>query len=134
MKRAKLCLLAGAMLLAFSASSRAEGIDGTKPLVCDLSRAVLCDGIAQCERASMDQISLPPVVNVDFESGRLVSEDGTRTSPILTSVVLDAAVLLQGHQNGRGWTMVIERATGHLSATLADIEDAIVIVGACTTR
>jgi hypothetical protein len=73
-------------------------------------------------------------VKVDFVQGQLVSEDGSRTSPIVARETLESVLLLQGNQNGRGWTMVIERASGHLSATLADAEGAFVIAGACTAQ
>lgn len=38
---------------------------------------------------------------------------------------------LQGHDDERGWTLVIERATGALSAALADVEGGFVLTGAC---
>jgi hypothetical protein len=40
-------------------------------------------------------------------------------------------LLLQGHQDGRGWTLVIERANGALSATVADAEGGFMLTGAC---
>jgi hypothetical protein len=59
------------------------------------------------------------------------SEDGQRSSPIATVEMLDTALVLQGHQNGRGWTLVLERATGHFSASAADAEGAFVLAGSC---
>ena len=41
------------------------------------------------------------------------------------------AIVVQGHQNGRGWTMVIDRETGHLSATLTETPGAFILAGAC---
>jgi hypothetical protein len=46
----------------------------------------------------------------------------------------DAVLLLQGHQSGRGWTLVIERATGHLSASAADAEGTFALAGSCTAE
>lgn len=68
---------------------------------------------------------------VDFSAGRITAEDGQRTSPIDGAATLDAVVVLNGHQEGRSWMMVIDRATGHLSATITDAEGAFVIAGAC---
>jgi hypothetical protein len=134
MKRLNLALLLSAGVLVFSANARAEGIDGSKPLVCDLAEAAECDGVAKCTEVTVEQIDLPPVVHVDFAGSRLASPDDQRTTPIVAVEALDAVLVLQGHQNGRGWTMVIERATGHLSLTLADSEGAFVLAGACTTH
>jgi len=79
-------------------------------------------------------IELPDLVHVDFAAKVLASPDRQRTSPISAVEVLDAVLVLQGHQDGRGWTMVVERATGHLSATVAGAEGVFVIAGGCSAR
>jgi hypothetical protein len=133
-KREHVAVLLGLLGLLLPADAWAEGIDGATPLVCDLVDAALCDGVASCGDVEFAEIDLPPVYTVDFEARRLASEDGQRTSPIASQELLDAALVLQGLQNGRGWTMVIDRASGHLSATIADAEGALVIAGACMAR
>jgi len=133
-KRTHAALLLGLFGLLLPAGAWAEGVDGETPLECDLVEASLCDGVASCGDVEFAEIDLPPVYTVDFVARRLASEDGQRTSPIASQELLDAALVLQGTQNGRGWTMVIDRATGHLSATIADVEGALVIAGACTAR
>jgi hypothetical protein len=88
--------------------------------VCDLVKAAQCDGVAKCTEVAVGQIDLPAVVHVDFAGSKLTAPDDPRTSPIKAVEAVeaveafDAVLVLQGHQNGRGWTMVIERATGHL--------------------
>jgi hypothetical protein len=134
MKRKHLAVRLAIAAVLLAANARAEGLDGSLPLACDLSKAAQCDGDAVCSSVEFAAIDLPPVFHVDFEGGKLASEDGTRTSPIAARELLDATLVLQGHQNGRGWTMAIDRATGHLSATIADAEGAIVLGGACTAR
>jgi hypothetical protein len=134
MKTATLVTLMAMFSLWLAASAIAEGVDGSSPLVCDLAEVAQCDGVAECEDVTVSQIDLPPVVLVDFEAKQLASEDGERTSPIVSVEKLDEVLLLQGHQNGRGWTLVIDRASGHLTATMADAEGAFVLAGACTAR
>ena len=73
-------------------------------------------------------------MNVDFAAKQLASTDGQRTSPIHAVEVLEAVLVLQGHQNARGWTMVIERATGHLSASIAAAEGVFVLAGASAAK
>ena len=123
-----------ALLLLLPIRASGEGVDGKTPLVCDLVKASQCDGVASCASTDFADIDLPPVYLVDFAAKRLASEDGQRASPIASQELLDAVLVLQGSQNGRGWTMVVDRATGHLSATIADAEGALVIAGACTAR
>jgi hypothetical protein len=131
MKRSKrlfLVLGAGALL---SANASAGSLDASQPLTCDLAKAAQCDGSAKCVPVTFEQIDLPPVIQVDFAESQINTEDGQRRSPIASVETRDAVLLLQGHQDGRGWTLVIERATGALSAALADAEGGFVVTGAC---
>jgi hypothetical protein len=132
-KRSNLLLLFGAVALALSATAQAEGLDGSQPLVCDLVEAAQCDGVAKCTDVTLEQIHLPPVWQVDFTASQIATPDAERTSPIAAVEVLEAVLVLQGHQRGHGWTMVIDRGTGHLSAALAGAEGAYVLAGACTS-
>ena len=125
-------LMTGALLC--SVAAWAAGIDGKAPLVCDFTEATQCDGVAECIDVTPAQIGLPGVFHVDFELAQIGSEDGQRINLIRSIEQLDSAVLIQGHTNGRGWTLVIHRSTGHLSATVNDVEGAFVLAGACTTR
>jgi hypothetical protein len=113
------------------ANASTEGRDASQPLVCDLVAAAQCDGAAKCTPVTFEQIELPPVIQVDFAAKQILTEDGQRRSPIASVETRDAVLLLQGSQDGRGWTLVIERATGALSVALADAEGGFVVTGAC---
>jgi hypothetical protein len=137
--------LAIALSLCTLSSPRAEeptpapaplpGLDGSKPLRCALAKATECDADAACGAVALEQIEMPDQVDLDFAAKQLVSTtDAQRTSPIHAIETLERVLVLQGHQNGRGWTIVIERATGHLAATLADIEGSFVLAGGCSPR
>jgi hypothetical protein len=112
--------------------ARAESLDTSRPLQCSISEAAECDGVAACTDVTLEQIDLPPLWRVDFAAKQLASEDGQRSSPIAALETLESALILQGHQGGRGWTLVVERATGHLSVSAADAEGAFVLAGSCT--
>ena len=129
-----LALLSLAVLLSLASGARAEGLDASKPLSCSLAEASQCDGVAECSDVTLEQIELPANWRVDFAAKQLASEDGQRTSPIAAVDVLDAALVLQGHQEGRGWTLVIDRATGHLAAAVAGVEGAFVLAGGCSAE
>jgi hypothetical protein len=120
--------------LLLASTARAEGLDATKELRCALAEAAECDEAAQCSDVAVADIGLPEVLHVDFAAKLLASPDRQRTSPIHAVEVLDAVLVLQGHQNGRGWTMVVERPTGHLSATAIDAEGVFVLAGGCSAE
>ena len=120
-----------AVVLAFGVAI-AEDIDASKPLACKLSGSSQCNTEASCIDVTLAQIDLTEEFRIDFENRQLAAEAGGRTSPVGDIDVLDGVVVLQGHQNGRGWTIVIDRKTGFLSAALAETAGAFVISGSCT--
>jgi hypothetical protein len=124
---ASLCLV-----FAFgAAAASAEDLQAEGALLCALASAAECDEAAQCDAVTLEQIGVPDRVRIDFAGKQLVSADGARTSPIAAVEVQDTVLLLQGHQNGRGWTLVIERSKGHLVGTLADAEGSFALAGGC---
>jgi hypothetical protein len=123
-----------ALGLLLAAPAHAEGLDGSAPLRCALAEAAECDEAAQCSDVTLAEVELPELWRVDFAARQLASSDGQRTSPIAAVETLDGALVLQGHQNGRGWTLVIERATGHLSGAIAGPDGAFVLAGGCSAE
>jgi hypothetical protein len=121
-------------VLGLAATAQGEPLDASRPLDCALAKVAECDGAAQCSDVALAEIELPEVVRVDFASRQLASTDGQRTSPIHALEALETVLVLQGQQNGRGWTMVVERVTGHLSATITGAEGVFVLSGGCTAR
>jgi hypothetical protein len=99
-----------------------------------LALATCQQQLSPAEKAAKDRSECQAVAIQQSGFDPLTAQEPPRTSPIKAVEALDAVLVLQGHQNGRGWTMVIERATGHLSATLADAEGAFVLAGACTAQ
>lgn len=127
--RLALCVLA-----AFPVGANADGLDATQPLRCALAEAAECDEAAFCTDVTLDQIALPEAWRIDFAAKQLTSLDGKRSSPIGAVEALERVVVLQGQEAGRGFTIVVERATGRLSATLTDIEGVFVLAGGCSAE
>jgi hypothetical protein len=132
MTRSTLTLLLGAALLLAGDGARAEGLDASKPIQCKLNGSAQCDAAASCIEVTLEQIDLADELTLDFENQRISSKDNDRTSPIDDVDLLETVLVLQGHQAGRGWTIVIDRTSGHLSAALAETAGAFVISGECS--
>ena len=130
MTRLTLSLVSSALLIAASAAS-ADDFDGQHALVCSLDEAAECDVDALCTTVSGEEIELPDSITVDFKSSRLRSPDGQRSSPIHSTDVTNAVLIAQGSQNGRGWSMAIDRATGRMTGTIAEPVGAFVLTGSC---
>jgi hypothetical protein len=131
MMKSKLACLIGLTALCVAGVSAAQGLDTSKPLACTLSGSAQCNAEAACIDVTVEEINLSKDFRVDFENALLASETDERTSPIDDIDALDGVLVLQGHQNGRGWTMVIDRASGRLSAALVETAGAFVLAGEC---
>ena len=131
-----LLLALGATIgLGCAAIASAAGFDGSKDLLCAPSDIAQCDQSARCERVSPSDVDLPPFVRVDFGKKRLMSlTDPPRESPIDTVQQREGLTILQGAQNGRAWSLVIDQETGRMTVSVADGEGAFAVFGACTPR
>lgn len=126
--------LLAASALALAPAAHAEGLDDSRPLQCSFAEAAQCDRSARCDVATLQEIGLPEVVRLDFGAKQLAAMGDQRTSPIAAVELQDTSLVVQGHQGGRGWLLVVERASGHMSATVADVEGAFVLSGACAAQ
>jgi hypothetical protein len=115
-------------------AAAAPALDTSKNLHCAIPDAAECDEAAECSGVELAAVDLPDAWKVDFGAKQLSSLDGLRTSPIASVETLDAVLVLQGHQNGRGWTLVVDRATGHLMAAAAGADGAFVLAGGCSAE
>jgi hypothetical protein len=133
---ARIASIAGllAALLAANESSAADLLDGKQALRCSTGAISQCDLAALCEPVAAEDIGLPPALRVDFAAKHLASTDGARTSPIHHIEVSEAVLVVQGSQNGRGWSLVIDRTTGRMAASVADAEGGFVVSGSCAAE
>ena len=120
-----------AVVLGFARVASGADFDGKQELVCSAGDAAECDTSAACDKVAAGEIDLPGAIHVDFKKKVVRSADGQRSSPIRSVEVEEAALIVQGSQNGRGWSMVIERASGKLTGTIAEIAGAFVLSGSC---
>jgi len=130
-----LLALATTVGLGCAAIASAAGFDGSQDLLCAPTDVAQCDQSARCDRASPSDVDMPSFVRLDFAKKRLVSV-GTpeRVTPIESVRQKEGLTILQGAENGRAWSLVIDQATGQLTGSIIDGEGAIAVFGACTPR
>jgi hypothetical protein len=109
----------------------AAPFDGSAPMLCAAMTVMDCDPKGECSRRMPEEVNLPAFVRVDVPGRTLASPDGSRTAEVKSVTRLDGSLILQGAQNGRGWTVAIVEESGKMSAGVADGEDAFAIYGAC---
>jgi hypothetical protein len=112
----------------------AGDFDGSKPLLCAVTEALECGPDGECRRESAEEVNIPQFLRIDFKkktiSGTLESGE-VRTAKIENMARSDGKLILQGVQNGKGWSMVITEATGKMTVTASDDRAGFVVFGAC---
>jgi hypothetical protein len=123
--------LAIALLVALPAGgARAGQFDGSKPFLCAMTTIMECDGSGQCERRTHEASSAPTFLR--FDVGTHVLTAGANRRATFRSQRLDGRLILQGGENGRGWSATINEESGQLAAAVVDDDFTFSIFGACT--
>jgi hypothetical protein len=127
--------LAATICCALVPAQAAGKFDGSEPLLCVPTIVMECsaDGPdGECKRRTAAAVNLPQVINLSLKEMKVHSDGGSRHSPIRNVEHLDGNLIIQGGQQGRGWTVTISEATGRMSATISADGEGFVVFGACT--
>lgn len=119
-------------------SAGAADFDGSRELLCVPTDAVQCEGAGECVRTEVEDLNLPKFVTVDFKGKKLRGTVEGSTSEQITAIQsvhkLDGRTVVQGAENGRGWSIVIDGLTGDMSVAIAGDDVAFVLFGVCQAR
>src|SRR5215470_954469 len=132
---AALAILAALVLHAAPRDAAAAGAyDGSRPMLCVPITINECRSSGECRRVTADSINLPQFLKVDVTAQKVHSEETSRASPIRNVEHLNGRLIVQGGQDGRGWTLAISEQTGKMSATISSDGEGFVVFGACTPQ
>lgn len=124
--------LCAAALLGCSAAAWAAG---SQNLLCAPTDVAECDHAARCERVSASEVDLPPFVRIELGKKRLVSVTAPERVTAIENVrEHDGLTILQGAENGRAWSLVVDQASGRLTGSVTDGEGAFALFGACMVQ
>lgn len=130
-------LVAVGLGLALSSPATAADFDGSRNLLCVPTDAVQCEGAGECMRVTVEEVNLPRFVNIEFTQKRLrgtILGGEEQTTAIGNVQNLGGRAILQGADNGRGWSVTIDHATGDMSAAIAGDEIGFVLFGVCQVQ
>ncbi len=137
MKQLKNPLLA--LLLAAPTLAGAAGFDGKTPLVCATLEAVQCAKAPGethvCARGNAVALNVPQFLKLDFAAKRVTATEETGVSS--TSSIADVTftkdhLVVQGHDEGHGWVVMVDPDTGRMTATAIGHDEGLLVFGACT--
>ncbi len=126
-----LCLLGAT----FTSGALAEdAYDGKTNGVCAVTHVVACTDDFTCMQGGAHTFDLPTFLFVDIKKDTVRAADHNSvdvTSPILDKEITDNAVILQGRENHRGWTIAIDREDGTFSLSSTGADLTFMVIGNC---
>jgi hypothetical protein len=105
--------------------------DGSRPLLCAVATIMECDASGQCERNLPDGVNSPTFFRVDV-AAQTITGGPSKRSALRSVTRLDGELILQGGENGRGWSATIDEETGRMAAAIVDNDHTFSLFGACT--
>ena len=135
MKKIKFMSLAFLCLILTPLSIAAAQFDGSTPLLCAVIQVVECGTGGDCYPVQPEIANIPRFLKINFKNKTIsaTEENGKKeVTRIKNFEHTNGNMVLQGSENGRGWTMVISEETGKVSATVSDDQVGFVIFGAST--
>jgi hypothetical protein len=129
----KINLVLAGMLLAGAAY--ADPLTGVDKFVCAAAQAQICVEGDTCYSASPWDLGVPEFVVIDLKKNTIstTKSSGDERSTAFSKATKDEGkIFLQGIEGGRAFSLVIDEATGLMSAAVARDGFVVSIFGACT--
>ena len=98
------------VLVGLSLPARAGDFDGSKDLLCAAQLAIDCGREGACSQGLPEDLNIPAFFAVSLQENAIRATRPDQSSvdtPIRSKTVEDGQLLLQGSENGRGWTASI---------------------------
>jgi hypothetical protein len=125
---------AAALSVLFPIITQADNVGDAERLLCASARVARCDA-SDCEYGLPQKWNIPSFVTVDLAKKTLSTTDASvakRQSPIAYISRDQNRIYLQGTENGRSFSIVIDKATGHASIAIAADGFTVSVFGECT--
>jgi len=112
----------------------ADDVSDSDMLLCSASRVMLCFESGECMDADPWEMDMPQFVLIDLKQDTVSTTraSGQDRSTKVQSSSDETEIFLQGVENGRAFSFVIDQATGILSAAISSDGATISVFGACT--
>ena len=113
--------------------------DGKAPVLCATLGAVHCTmgprSAHGCVQGIARTMVVPQFIRLDFSGKRVTTtrESGVEKMSEIGGVSRgNGHIVVQGVDDGHGWSLVLEEKTGHMTASAVGDEEGMMIFGSCT--
>jgi hypothetical protein len=134
MNKLKVMVLVLSFIFIVPISVAAGDFDGSRQLLCAITEGIECGPDGECLEVMPEDINIPAFLKINFKEKKI---SGTRengeiaSTKIETMARMDGKLILQGAENGRGWSMVITEATGKMALTASGDQVGFILFGTC---
>lgn len=118
-------------------ATRADDLTGQQRFLCTASQVTLCYTDGDCDKGSAWDFDVPQFIEVDLGQKRLSTTKASgqsRTTPILNQQRDGGQIVLQGYENKRAFSFLIDEKTGWMTVAVARRDVAVTVFGACTPK
>lgn len=113
----------------------ADDLSGADQLLCSTLQATACGAAGDCETLPPADLNIPQFVQVDVKS-KLLSTTPASGEDRKTAVQMvrreAGQIVLQGFEDGRAFSLVIDEASGKASFASAAESRGVIVFAACT--
>ncbi|HUO67648.1 MAG TPA: hypothetical protein VMV37_08940 [Gammaproteobacteria bacterium] len=130
----KRSVVASVGLLA-SGVALADHLEGADRLLCAPQQIMICVEDADCYPAHGAELGVPDFVIIDLKNKKMLTtkaSEQTRTTAFSSMSRSGGKIFLQGVENGRAFSFLIDEATGSLTVAVSRDGVAVAAFGSCT--
>ena len=113
----------------------ADNLEGADRLLCAPRQIMICVEDADCYPAHASEIGVPDFIIIDLKNKKMQTtkaSEQTRTSAFSSMSRSAGKIFLQGLENGRAFSFLINEATGSLTVAVSRDGVAVAAFGSCT--
>ena len=137
MKKLNMLILTVFLICVMPFLVSAGNFDGSAPLLCAVVETFECGENGDCQQGTAQSINIPRFLRINFKT-KIISGNRVGGEVLTTKIEnmerSDGKLILQGTQNGKGWSMVITETTGNMTLSASDDRIGFVVFGACTSQ
>ena len=127
----------GAVLALGTGTVRADDLTGQQRFLCTAAQVTLCYSDGDCDKGSAWDFDVPQFIEVDLQQKKLSTTKASgqsRSTPILNLQRDGGQIVLQGYENKRAFSFLIDEKTGWVTVAIARRDVSVTVFGACTPK
>lgn len=120
-----------------SGIAMAENLEGADQLLCAAGHAQICYQSGECSAIAPSELSIPDFVVIDTKKKSVSTTKASglnRTTPFSSVSRSDGIIYLQGIEDERAFSFIIDESSGHMTVAIARDGFSVTLFGVCTDR